>query len=88
MRVADYITSSTVFTYFAPAAGTLGRLTVDFPVNLEPADASTLWQGPWRWAIYEVQSATLALELSRRGVELLETMAVAPMLEELKRLQL
>ena len=44
VRVADYITSSTVFTYFAPAAGTLGRLRVDFPVNLDPADASTLWR--------------------------------------------
>jgi prepilin-type N-terminal cleavage/methylation domain-containing protein len=42
--VADYLTSSTVFTYYVPAAGTLGRLRVDFPVNITPADASTLWR--------------------------------------------
>ena len=44
VRVADYLTASTVFTYHVPAAGTLGRLSVDFPVNLDPADPSTLWR--------------------------------------------
>jgi len=42
--VADYLTSSTIFTYNAPGAGTLGRLSVNIPVNLNPADASTLWR--------------------------------------------
>ena len=42
--VADYLTSSTVFTYYVPASGSLGRLRVDFPVNLDPADAGTLWR--------------------------------------------
>jgi prepilin-type N-terminal cleavage/methylation domain-containing protein len=50
VRVADYLTaiapatSSTPFTYFAPGSGTLGRLRVDIPVNLDPADAGTLWR--------------------------------------------
>jgi hypothetical protein len=42
--VADYITSSTIFTYYAPASGTLGRLAVDIPVNVTPSDAGTLWR--------------------------------------------
>jgi prepilin-type N-terminal cleavage/methylation domain-containing protein len=42
--VADYLTSSTTFTYYLPASGTLGRLRIDFPVNLAPADATTLWR--------------------------------------------
>lgn len=35
--------------------------------------AGPLWPGPWRWAIYEVDSAELALELGRRGVDLVES---------------
>ena len=42
--VADYLTSSTPFTYYIPAAGTLGRLRVDLPVNLDLADAGTDWR--------------------------------------------
>lgn len=42
--VADYLTSSTIFTYHAPASGTLGRLGVDIPVNLNPTDTSTEWR--------------------------------------------
>jgi prepilin-type N-terminal cleavage/methylation domain-containing protein len=44
VRVADYLTSGTPFTYYVPASGTLGRLEVDIPVNLDPADAGTLWR--------------------------------------------
>jgi hypothetical protein len=44
VRVADYLTTGTIFTYNAPAIGTLGRLSVDIPVNLEPTDTSTLWR--------------------------------------------
>jgi len=32
-----------------------------------------LWQGPWQWAIYEVDTAELALELGRRGARLVES---------------
>jgi prepilin-type N-terminal cleavage/methylation domain-containing protein len=42
--VADYLTNDTIFTYYEPASGTLGRLAVDIPVNLNPADARTLWR--------------------------------------------
>jgi hypothetical protein len=42
--VADYLTSDTIFTYHVPASGTLGRLQVDIPVNVDPADAGTLWR--------------------------------------------
>jgi hypothetical protein len=42
--VADYLTSSTIFTYYVPASGTLGRLAVDIPVNLNPTDTSTEWR--------------------------------------------
>ena len=42
--VADYLTSSTPFTYYIPASGTLGRLQVDIPVNLNPTDTGTLWR--------------------------------------------
>ncbi len=38
-----------------------------------------LWQGPWRWAIYEVTSLPLALQLAERGADYVETMAVRAM---------
>jgi len=44
VAVADYLTASTPFTYYIPATGTLGRLRVDIPVNLNPPDASTEWR--------------------------------------------
>jgi prepilin-type N-terminal cleavage/methylation domain-containing protein len=43
-NVADYLTTSTPFTYYVPASGTLGRLAVDLPVNVNPTDASTQWR--------------------------------------------
>jgi glycerophosphoryl diester phosphodiesterase len=46
-----------------------------------PRDGSRLWRGPWRWAIYEVATIELALSLAERGVDFIETMAVAPMIE-------
>jgi prepilin-type N-terminal cleavage/methylation domain-containing protein len=44
VAVADYLTASAPFTYYIPATGTLGRLRVDLPVNLNPADAGTEWR--------------------------------------------
>ena len=44
VAVADYLTASTPFTYYVPATGTLGRLRVDIPVNLNPPDTSTEWR--------------------------------------------
>jgi Tfp pilus assembly protein PilW len=42
--VADYLTSSTPFTYYVPASGTLGRLALDIPVNVNPTDTNTQWR--------------------------------------------
>jgi len=49
--------------------------------------ASRLWRGPWRWAIYEVTTPRLALDLAARGARLIETMAVRSMLRELRNLR-
>jgi len=46
-----------------------------------PAGITTLWQGPWQWAFYEVTQAKTALKLAELGVNYLETMAVAEMLK-------
>jgi glycerophosphoryl diester phosphodiesterase len=45
---------------------------------------SKLWLGPWRWAIYEVTTRKLAMELAARGASLIETMAVRSMLREFR----
>ena len=44
LTVADYFTNDDVFTYTAPGSGTLGFLSVDFPVNLEPSEPTRLWR--------------------------------------------
>ena len=38
-----------------------------------PAAPATPWAGPWQWVVYDVNTPRLALGLSSRGVELLET---------------
>ncbi|MHC5024583.1 MAG: glycerophosphodiester phosphodiesterase family protein [Planctomycetota bacterium] len=50
--------------------------------RLLPADESPLWPGPWRWAVYEVVDAGLALRLAARGADLVETMAIAEMIRD------
>jgi glycerophosphoryl diester phosphodiesterase len=52
-----------------------------------PADASRLWRGPWRWALYEVTTRAEAAELQTRGVQLVESMQVRHMLRELRTLR-
>jgi glycerophosphoryl diester phosphodiesterase len=47
--------------------------------------SSKLWRGPWRWAIHDVQSAQLALELAARGARLVETSAIREMIRESRR---
>lgn len=46
-----------------------------------PSDAE-LWSGPWRWVLYEVADADLALALAARGADFIETMAIAEMLDD------
>jgi glycerophosphoryl diester phosphodiesterase len=43
---------------------------------------SKLWRGPWRWAIYDVNTRKLALEVAARGARLVATTAIREMLRE------
>lgn len=43
-----------------------------------------LWRGPWRWAIYEIESIEVALALAERGAHYIETMAVQAMNQALR----
>jgi glycerophosphoryl diester phosphodiesterase len=46
-----------------------------------------LWRGPWHWAIYEVTTRQLALELAARGAGFVETMAVRSLLREFREME-
>jgi len=52
-----------------------------------PPDESALWRGPWRWAVYEVETIELALSLAARGAHYIETMAVQAMSDAMRQLQ-
>jgi type II secretory pathway pseudopilin PulG len=41
--VADYLTSQNAFTYAAPSTTSLGKLNVDFRVNIKPAQTWKTW---------------------------------------------
>jgi glycerophosphoryl diester phosphodiesterase len=43
-----------------------------------------LWRGPWRWAMYEIDSLELAMSLAARGASYIETMAVREMSEAMR----
>ena len=45
-------------------------------------NSSKLWRGPWRWVVYDVLTAKLALELAARGARLIETSAIRDLLRE------
>lgn len=51
-------------------------------------NSAKLWRGPWRWAIYDVNSRKLALQLAARGARLIQTMEVRSMLREFRGVQL
>jgi hypothetical protein len=42
--VADYVTKSHVFAYVPPSTSTLGRLTVDLPVNVSSSEGWKTWR--------------------------------------------
>jgi glycerophosphoryl diester phosphodiesterase len=44
--------------------------------------SSKLWRGPWKWAVSDVRTAELAMELAARGASLIETSAVGELLGE------
>ncbi len=47
-----------------------------------PPSGEPLWPGPWRWALYEITSAALAVALAARGAHLIETMAIGELLAD------
>jgi glycerophosphoryl diester phosphodiesterase len=47
--------------------------------------SSKLWRGPWRWVVYDVRTVQLALELTSRGVRLVETSAIRELLREVRK---
>ena len=55
-------------------------LFCDRPLVPEPPEP--LWPGPWRWVVYGIETVEAAIEMARRGVELVETMAVAELLHD------
>jgi glycerophosphoryl diester phosphodiesterase len=52
-----------------------------------PPGSAALWRGPWRWAVYEVETLALAQALAARGADYIETMAVQEMSEAMRNLQ-
>lgn len=49
-----------------------------------PASVGSLWSGPWKWVVYEIDTAEEALELAARGADFIETMAIAELLQDLQ----
>lgn len=45
-----------------------------------PPGTDALWPGPWRWVVYDVNDAALALTLAERGCGLVETDALEALL--------
>lgn len=41
-----------------------------------------LWAGSWRWILYEIPDADVAIEWAARGIEFVETMAVGELLAD------
>lgn len=39
-----------------------------------------LWEGPWRWAVYEVSTVEHALELANLGADLIETFEIGELI--------
>lgn len=46
-----------------------------------------LWQGPWRWVVYEVATLPLALSVAERGADYVETMAIRDLSDALRGLR-
>lgn len=50
--------------------------------NVNKLPPGSLAKGSWDWAIYEITDPQLALDLARRGVAYVETMAIGEMLSD------
>lgn len=44
VTVADYISNQNAFTYAAPSTASLGKLSVDFQVNVTPSESWETWR--------------------------------------------
>lgn len=72
-----------VLSDWSPASqDRLETLQPDFAfvdIDILPPPPTPLWQGPWEWAVYEINDWQQALELARRGINWIETSAVETM---------
>lgn len=62
--------------YDAPSLAAAQHLAPEFlfiGADAIPAGTDQLWPGPWRWVVYDVNAAALALNLAERGCDLVET---------------
>jgi len=69
--------------YDEPGRAVAQRLAPDYLfVSSEaiPPGTDTLWPGPWRWVVYDVNDAALALALAERGCGMVETDELESML--------
>lgn len=46
-----------------------------------PDTKNPMWPGDWQWCLYEVIDPVLALDLTKKGAALIETMAIGDMLQ-------
>lgn len=46
-----------------------------------PDNKNPMWPGNWQWCLYEITDPVLALELTKKGAALIETMAIGDMLQ-------
>jgi glycerophosphoryl diester phosphodiesterase len=47
-------------------------------------ERGSLWRGPWRWVIYEIEVLAHAEALAERGASYIETMAVRELIDALR----
>jgi len=46
-----------------------------------PPSPQSLWRGPWRWVIYEINDPKIMCDLAARGIEFIETGEIGEMLQ-------
>jgi glycerophosphoryl diester phosphodiesterase len=47
-----------------------------------PPETEPLWQGPWHWAVYTVNTASEVLPLLQRGIQFIETDTISQLLAD------
>lgn len=51
-----------------------------------PEDIPELWPGPWRWVLYDITSAEVAMHWAKRGAAYVETWAMGELRQDLAKL--